>query len=221
MPVDFAFILQCGLSVSLGLCAQSFLDTEQFMSIWVYVSIFFVFCLSGLSLFTAYDYSFSIGLQMSPAILFVSCSALLFGFTAKLLKFSIAMVGCVVFAVVGLGSAALYFDLWQVHPELSKLSASILLFCCVCFVRSAARDYFLSDLGRAALMSLLLTPVIFMVAGMCFIVLSAIADLLKFPPRWFVNVLVFYGIFHSPNVVMMLFFFKYQAARPDKEDSIV
>lgn len=221
MTIDAVFVFQCGLAVSLGMASQSFLDTNRLRSRWLYAALFFALCLSGVSL-SAYKYSLSLALEMSPGVLLVSSVSLLTGLACKLARFSfVSTFGCVVGAI-GAGSLMLYW--WDVHPELAKFSVSLVVFSLICFwERRAKVEHFLYDIARAALMSLLLFPLVLLSAAALFLLFAALADAVGLP-RAIANTVVFYGIFHAPNVVMMLLFFRYQAARPAAvadEDSIV
>jgi hypothetical protein len=194
MPIDVVFCLQCGLSVSLGLAAQSYLDSDKFLSKWLGVSLFFVLALSIMSLALT-EYNFSLALQFAGGLA-VSTVAALAGAAARLSKLSFTATAALVGTVLGVGVMVVWN--LEVHPEIAKFFVSVVVFCCVCFWRAtASMDFFVGDLVRAAVWSVVLFPVILMVSGAFFIVFCAVADLLTFPPRWFVNTVVFYGIFHS------------------------
>jgi hypothetical protein len=212
MTVDVVFIFQCGLAVSLALASQSYLDSQQFFSKWLIVALSFMLALSGVSL-TAYNYSLSVALSCSPAMLLVSSVSIIAGLAAHLLKATFWLTLSVVAVVLVTTTAAVYWSFWDVHPELAKFVLSVLLFSSVAFYQRRRDDYFLADLSRAALMSLLLFPAVLIFAGVFFLVFAAVADAIGLP-RSMVNPVVFYGIFHCPNVILLVLFMRYQSVRP-------
>lgn len=194
MPVDVVFCLQCGLAVSLGLAAQAYLDSDRVLSKWLLVSAAFAVALSGMS-FTFASYNYSLALRVS-GLLAVSTVAIMTGIAARLSKFSFLNTAMCVGTAIGIGCLVLLN--WEVHPELAKFFVSVVVFSCVCYWRASAPvDFFLPDLFRAALWSMVLFPVLLMFSGVFFLLFAALADFLAFPPRSFVNIVVFYGIFHG------------------------
>ena len=218
--IDVVFVFQAGLAVSLALASQTFLETQSLRSPWSFVAVFFLFCLSGATLF-AYNVVSHLSLPLYTAHLLLVCAPSAGAAALARFRFDQSFLWCLFFATsAAVLSGCVVAWLPGAHPELAKLVLVSAVFVAAAWSRCRSPAHFWHDLSRSALIALLWWPVTLLGAAVFFLLASTLTDAMGVS-HTVINPFVFYGIFYVPFGHMLLLFFRRQNQRCLFEDSIV